>query len=120
MQGGVTRGVDRQALASAADFQGAISGLRRRSRPDHRRDGFFICDRHLPGRRAGGPAKSKEDSGSERATGVATKDHRDGRRWMSFVIRCSRLFHSRGFSVSWLDKSIWTKTHKFMSSPYEM
>src|SRR6267142_2248698 len=84
MQGRVPRGIERQTFSSQADFQGAFSGLRRGSDPNHRRDRFFIRDRHVPGGRESCPVRGKKGN---RVPGMATEDYRDGRPWASLVIR---------------------------------
>src|SRR6266436_2750865 len=86
MQGRVPRGIERQTFSSPADFQGIFSGLRRGSHPNHRRNGFFIRDRHVPGGRERCLARGKKGN-STRVTGMATEDYRDGRPWASLVIR---------------------------------
>src|ERR1700675_5119467 len=78
MQGRVPRRIERQTFSSSADFQGVFSGLRRGSHPNHRRDGFFLRDRHVPGGRGGCPARGKKGS-TERVPRMAAEDYRGGR-----------------------------------------
>src|ERR1700675_3140185 len=79
MQGRVPRRIERQTFSSSADFQGVFSGLRRGSHPNHRRNGFFIRDRHVPRGRGGCPVRGKGSS-TERVPGMAAEDYRAGRR----------------------------------------
>ena len=81
MQGRVPPRVEYQTFSSSADFQGVFSGLRRRSRPNHRGNRFFIRDRDQPRGRGGCPESRKKGNSTERATGVVAENYRDGRPW---------------------------------------
>src|SRR6266567_3668563 len=51
----------------------------------HRGNRFFIRDRNQPGGSGGCPESRKKGNGTERATGVAAENYRDGRPWKSLV-----------------------------------